>query len=129
MEQNHQISTTSLLTALVILIFVFAGRALCQGKSATDRNVCALASHPSHFQNKIVRIRGTAISGMEANVLVESKDGKWNQDCGRISLDFDSIGNDERTRELLILFSKQLSADCINDGEAKQAMAQDPVPA
>ena len=60
---------------------------------------------------------------MEANVLVDSKDGKWKQECGRISLDFHTIGNDEPTSKFLRLFHEELSSDCNNDDEAKQVMA------
>jgi hypothetical protein len=98
--------------------------ALSQTRAPVDTTVCSIAAHPSKFHNKNVRIRATALSGMETSILVDSKDGEWNRACGRINLDLHSAGSDESTSKFLRLFREQISPpECNRDKEIMQGMA------
>jgi len=98
--------------------------ALAQKRGPVDTSICSIAAHPSKFHSKIVRIRGTALSGMEASCLIDSKDGLRNKECGQINLDFHSAGNDESTSRFLQLFGEQISPPkCNKDEELKQGFA------
>jgi hypothetical protein len=95
-----------------------------QTRAFINTSICAIAAHPSKFHNKNVRIRGTALSGMEASILIDSRDGEWQKQCGRINLDFHSTGTDESTERFLKLFDEQVSPpECNKDEEITKAMA------
>lgn len=112
-----------MIRALIIVLF------LClpcfgQTRPVLDTSICSIAAHPSKFHNKNVRIRGTALSGMEASILIDSKDGEWDKQCGRINLDFDSSGTDASTTQFLRLLREQISPpDCNNDKDIMQELA------
>lgn len=95
-----------------------------QTRAFVDTSICAIATHPSKFHNKNVRIRGTAVSGMEASFLIDSRDGEGLKECGQINLDFHSTGTDESTERFLKLFDEQVSPpECNKDEEIVKAMA------
>jgi hypothetical protein len=84
---------------LTFTVFVVFVPAIGHPRAPVGASVCTIAAHPSKFHNKIVRIRAAALSGMEAAILVDGKDGKWNDKCGRINLDFESVEHDETTNK------------------------------
>jgi hypothetical protein len=92
-------------------------------------SICSIVAHPSKYHSRIIRVRGTASGGMEANILVDLKDGKWNKECGRINLEFESSSNDETTSRFLQLFGEQISPPkCDSDERLMQRFrhAMDP---
>ena len=107
--------------------------AFAQKREPTDTSICSISARPSKFHNKNVRLRGTALSGMEASFLIDSKDGQWNRECGQINLDLHSAESDKSTSRFLQLFGEQISAPkCDPNEELKQGLvhALDPkVPA
>ncbi len=108
----------------IIVIFLVCFPAFGQARTPMDTNICAISAHPSRFHNKNVRIRATALGGMEASILIDTKDGQWNKECGRISLDFHSAGSDDSTSRFLRLFREQISSqECSTDEELKQGTA------
>jgi hypothetical protein len=106
----------------MVLIIPALGQAPTPGPVVTS--ICSIAAHPSKFQSKSVRVRGTAVSGMEASVLIDTKHGEWNKECGQINLDFGSSGRDESTSRFVQFFTEQISVPkCDNDEQTKQGMA------
>ena len=104
--------------SLGVAVLLICLPAFGQKREPVDTSICSIATHPSKFHNKYVRVRGTASSGMEASILIEFKDGKWKQERGRINLEFDSAGSDESTTRFLQLFGEQYprqSATATND--------------
>jgi hypothetical protein len=109
---------------LTFTVFVVCLPAISHAKPPVVTSVCTIAAHPSKFHNKAVRVRAAALSGMEAAILVDRKDGRWNEKCGRINLDFESIGNDETTSRFLKLFGTQISVPpCDREKELKEGTA------
>jgi len=107
------------LAALLVCLPAFA-----QKSKLVETSVCAIDANPSKFHNKNIRVRGTASSGMEASILIDTKDGKWKKECGRINLDFDTVGNDESTSRFMQLFGVEVSAPkCPVEEEVKKALA------
>ena len=94
---------------LGLAILLICLPALAQKREPVNTSLCSIATHPSKFHNRYIRVRGTASGGMEASILLEFKDGKWKRECGRINLEFDSAGSDEGTTRFLQLFGEQIS--------------------
>jgi len=114
---------------LAFTVFVVFLPAISHAKAPVDKSVCAIAAHPSKFHNKIVRIRAAALSGMEAAILMEGKDGKWNDKCGRINLEFESVEHDETTTKFLELFGTQITSPCKELSEGMAHILDPKVPA
>lgn len=96
-----------------------------QTRAPVETTLCQVAKHPSRFHNKIVRLRGSAVSGLEASLLIERTEGNWKEECGRIWLDFgDPERRNESTLKFLTLFGEGLprpsQAQC--DKERQQAI-------
>lgn len=115
-----------MLRTLLVAMCLSALPAFAGTQHPIDTTMCAIAARPSRFHNKTVRIRATALSGFEASLLIDNTDGKWNKKCGRIWLEFESVGSDESTRRFLQLFGEQQSeteTKCNKEAELKQGMA------
>jgi len=114
--------------SLGIAVLLVCLPAFGQKHEPLNTSICSVAAHPSKFHNKNVRVRGTASSGMEASVLFEVKDGNWNKECGRISLEFGAHGDDESTVRFLHLFGEQMFPPRCGDEEVMQGFrhAMDP---
>jgi hypothetical protein len=109
---------------LIFTVFVVLLPAVGHAKAPVDASVCAIAEYPSKFHNKTVRIRAATLSGMEAAILMDGKDGKWNDKCGMINLDFGSVEHDETTSKFLKLFGTQITfPPCNRDKELNEVMA------
>jgi hypothetical protein len=114
------------MTRAVIIAMVLSIPALGQASTPVpvDTSICSITAHPSKFNSKTVRVRGTAFSGMEASFLLDTKHGEWNKECGQINLDFGSSGRDESTSRFVQLFTEQISAPkCDKDEQTKQGIA------
>ena len=107
------------LIAVGLLLCVEVG--FCKSPASTDASVCTIAKHPTRFQDKNVRIRALASSGMEASVLVDPQ----NERCGVINLDFHSVVKDDSTQRFLKLFGTEVSdiPSCSKDDELRQGLA------
>lgn len=90
-----------MLRVLAIAICLSFVPAFGQTPAPLDTTLCQIAKHPSRFHNKIVRVRGTAVSGLEASLLIEGTEDNWKQECGRIWLDF---GTPRRRNESTLRF-------------------------
>jgi len=106
------------------MVFTACLPAIGHTKAPIDTSVCEIAAQPSKFHNKTVRLRAAALSGMEASILMDGKDGRWNDKCGKINLEFESIERDETANKFLKLFGTQItSSPCDRDKELKEGMA------
>lgn len=93
---------------LAIAICVLFIPAFGQTPALLDTTLCRIAKNPSRFHNKIVRVRGTAVSGLEASLLIEGTADNWKEECGRIWLHFgDSGQRSESTLRFLALFGER----------------------
>lgn len=111
-------------TLLIAVCLCVAALAQTRGRPE-DTTICSISAHPSKFHNKNVRIRAAALSGMEASILIDIKDGEWNKAWGRINLDFHSWGSDEPKRKFLQLFGEQISPpECNKDKEIMEGMVR-----
>ena len=95
--------------SVVMAILLACLPALAQRREPVDTSICAIAVHPSKLHNRVVRVRGTASSGMEASVLFDTQDGEWKKECGHINLEFHSARSDESTSRFLQLFGEQIT--------------------
>ena len=109
-----------------LLIFALLFLPLCAFAQGTS--VCAISAHPSRFHNKVITVRAAAVSGMEAQMLMDSKDGKPDSSCGRIWLNLDSRNADATTQRFVKLFGEQLPEPppCGNDALKGVQHALDP---
>lgn len=105
-----------------MLCFCFV-QAAGQQPQPIDASLCVIAARPARFHNQTVRVRGTAVIATEASLLIESKNGKWNESCGRIWLDFGSATTDQQTKRFLQLAGEQRVRTCTPEEQLKQGMS------
>lgn len=97
---------------------------VCLAHAQIETTLCSIAAHAARFHHKIVRVRGAALNGYEASVLIDNnKDGSWNEACGQIHLDFHSSANDLSTKRFLRLFEEQVrEPPCNADEEIRRGL-------